>query len=124
VLAERAVRTVPVIVVDVLGVQLEVAPSEDKHAVETFSPDGAHEPLGDGVRSRRPDRSLDNPDALSGEDGSKDALNLVSRSRTRNLTAAPCSASSMQMFRACWVTQSVAGLAVTPAIRTGGCRGR
>jgi hypothetical protein len=47
---------------------------------------------------------------------SKDLANLVSRSRMRNLTAASWSASSMEMFRACWVTQSVAGSAVTPAI--------
>lgn len=49
---------------------------------------------------------------------SKDPLNLVSRSQMRNLTAFACSASYTQMLRACWVTQSVAGLAVTPAIRT------
>ena len=38
---------------------------------------------------------------------SKDAVNLVSRSRIKNLTAVARSASSMQTFRACWVTQGV-----------------
>ena len=48
---------------------------------------------------------------------SKDEVNFVSRSRMRNLTPATCPVSSVQRLRACWVNQSVAGLAVTPAIR-------
>jgi len=37
--------------------------------------------------------------------------------RMRNLIGAAWSESSIEMLRACWVTQSAAGLAVTPAIR-------
>ena len=49
---------------------------------------------------------------------SKEAVNFMSRSRIRNLAAAAYSPSSIEMLRAVWVTQSVTGLAVTPAIRT------
>jgi hypothetical protein len=42
---------------------------EDEHPVEALAPDGAHESLGDGVRPRCPDRDLDDPDPLCGEDG-------------------------------------------------------
>jgi hypothetical protein len=49
---------------------------------------------------------------------SKEAVNLVSRSRMRNLTGFARSASSIERFRACWVTQLATGLVVTPAIRT------
>lgn len=49
---------------------------------------------------------------------SKDAVNVVSRSRMRTLTGLTCSASSRETLRACWVAQSATGLAVTPAIRS------
>lgn len=49
---------------------------------------------------------------------SKEAVNLVSRSRMTNLVALACSASSIERLRACWVTQPSTGLAVMPAIRT------
>jgi hypothetical protein len=49
---------------------------------------------------------------------SKEAVNLASRSRMRNLTAFVSSARSIERLRACWATQSAAGLAITPAIRT------
>jgi hypothetical protein len=49
---------------------------------------------------------------------SKEAVNLVSRSRMRNLTASACSARSIERLRACWVTQLATGLVVMPGIRT------
>ena len=49
---------------------------------------------------------------------SMDPLNFVARSQMRDLTATARSESSTQMLRARWVTHSVDGLAVTPAIRT------
>ena len=49
---------------------------------------------------------------------SKEAVNLVSRSRMRNLTGFVWAASSIEMLRACWVTQLVTGFEVMPAIRT------
>lgn len=62
--------TVRVVVLSVLAEHgFEVAPSEDEHPVQALASDGAQKSLGDGVRPRRPDRGLDDPDALSGEDG-------------------------------------------------------
>ncbi len=49
---------------------------------------------------------------------SKDEVNLVSRSRMRNLAGVVRSARSKQRLRACWVTQPLTGLAVTPAMWT------
>ena len=49
---------------------------------------------------------------------SKEAVNLASRSRMRNVTAFAWSASSIERLRACWVTHAATGLAVMPAIRT------
>jgi hypothetical protein len=51
-----------------------------------------------------PDRGFDDPEALSGEDGVEGSAELRVGSRMRNLTAFVCSAGSMQMLRACWVT--------------------
>jgi hypothetical protein len=49
---------------------------------------------------------------------SNEAVNLVSRSRIKNLTVRAWLANSMEWLRACWVTQLVTGLHVMPAIRT------
>ena len=66
-----------VVVLDVLAEHgFEVMSSEDEHAVEALSPGGAHESLGDGVRPWRPDRGLDDPDALCGEDGVEGSAEL------------------------------------------------
>lgn len=108
-----------VVVLDVLAdYGFEVTSSEDERAVEALAADSTRNALADGVCPRRPDGSLDDPDSIRDEDGVKDRLNFVSRSRMRNLTPLTCSASTTEMFRACWVTQSVAGWAVTPTIRT------
>ena len=57
-LAGGPVRTVPVVVLDVLAEHgFEVTSSEVEHVVEALSPDGAHGSLGDGLRPWRPDRS-------------------------------------------------------------------
>ena len=68
----------------------------------------------DGLRSARMRRLV--PSAA--KTASKEVVNLVSRSRMRNLTEFAWSARSIERFRACWATQPVTGLAVTPAIRT------
>ena len=49
---------------------------------------------------------------------SREAVNLVSRSRMRKLTVFAWSARSVEGLRACWVTRSADGVAVPPAIRT------
>ena len=43
--------------------------SEDERSVEALASDRAYESLGDCVRPRRPDGSLDDSDVLCGEDG-------------------------------------------------------
>ena len=61
-------RAVIVVVREVLGEDmLEIAPTEDENSVEALPADAAHEPLGDRVRSRGPDRRPDDPDALGAE---------------------------------------------------------
>ena len=55
--AEKAVRTVRVGVLDVLGEHgFEMAASEDEHPLEPLAPDGADHALADRVRPRCPDR--------------------------------------------------------------------
>ena len=101
-LAKGPVGTVRVVALDVLTEhRCQVATSEHEHPVQALAPDRADESLGGGVDPWRPDRRLDDPDALGGEDVSKDSVNLVSRSRTRNLALVACSASSIQRFRGC-----------------------
>ena len=73
----------------------------------------------DGVRPRRPDRGLDDPDALGGEDGVEGRGELgVSVTDEELDRRSPARRVPCERLRACWVTQSATGLAVTPAIRT------
>ena len=118
--SSRGGGAVGVVMLDVLGEYgFEMAATEDEHPVEALAPQGACHALTDGVRSGCPDRALDDPGALcGGMTASKEAVYLVSRSRMRNLTVFAWSARSIERLRACWVTQSVTGLAVPPAIRT------
>jgi hypothetical protein len=67
-LVQSAVRTVLVVVSDVLGQDLlEMTSTENEDPVETLSADGAHEPLGEGVRPRGLSRGLDDADAFRAE---------------------------------------------------------
>jgi hypothetical protein len=104
-----------VVMIDVLGENcFELTPVEDQDPVEALPTDGAHETLGKGVGPRGLGWRADDPDSLDRKTASKPAVNLASRSRTRNLTAHPRSASTIVRLRACWVTQGPAGLAVIP----------
>ena len=111
-------RPVLVVVLDVLAEHgFELMSSEDEHAVEALAPEGAHE------RSRwrspaAPGAGLADPDALCGEDGVEGNGELGVPIADENLTALAWVASSMEMLRARWVTRSVTGLVVTPAMRT------
>ena len=109
-------RAVRVVVPDVPGEHgFEVTSSQDEHLVEAFAPNGGTRSVMGLARGARTEilRIMMPPTVKT---ASKDDVNLVPRSRIRNLTA--CSASSIEMLRACWVTQSVTGLVVTSAIRT------
>ena len=108
-----------VVVLDVLGEDdLKMPAAKHEESIGALAPHGTSEPLCDGARPRGADRSLDDPDALAGEDGVEGRGDFVSRSRSKNLAAVVRSARSEQTFRACWVTQVRTGLAVTPARRT------
>src|SRR5664279_5415345 len=90
----------------------------DQRVVEQFAGAAADPTLHDCVRAGGLDGTLQDPDAGSGEDRvEKAAVNLVSRSRSRNLIAPARSLRSMSRFRACCVTQALLGWAVTPRIR-------
>jgi hypothetical protein len=89
-LTKGPVGTVRVVTLGILAEHgFEVAPSEDEDPIEALSPDGAHEPFGDGVRQRRPDRGLDDPDALCGEDGVEGSDELGIPVRDEDLTRLP-----------------------------------
>jgi hypothetical protein len=63
----------------------------------------------------RPYRGLDDPRPGRGETASNAAVNLASRSRTRNLKASAWSSRFIRRLRACWATHSPVGWAVMPA---------
>src|SRR4029453_9859311 len=61
-------RPLRVVVVDVDAEDaFEVATVEDQQPVETFRADGSDEALGNGIRSRRPQRRLHGPDAFAAQ---------------------------------------------------------
>ena len=67
-LAERPVRAVNVIVVDVLTEDRPQVPlAGNQHPVQAFAAGAGNPPLGDRVRPGRSDRGLDDPHADSGE---------------------------------------------------------
>ena len=113
-MVQRAVRAVDVVVLDVLGEDsLEVMAAEDDHPIEALAPDGADDALTASVRGARTGVVMTLvPTAPNA------AVNVVSRSRMRNLIAVARSASPIEMLRACWVTQLATGFEVMPAIRT------
>ena len=87
---ERAVRPLPVVVVDVdTQHAFEVAAVEDQQSVEALGARGSDEALGDRVRFGRADRRSDDLDAFAAED----VLDKVQAS-----------------WRACWVVQALSGL--------------
>ena len=61
-------RPMAVVVLDVLVDHgLDISTTEDEHPVQTFAPDRADEALSEGVGTRCPDRSPDDPDAFGAE---------------------------------------------------------
>jgi hypothetical protein len=68
VLMQRSVRTVRVVVADVLALHgVEMAWSGDQDVVEAFAAQGADEAFGDAVGSRCPDRGAEDADVGAGE---------------------------------------------------------
>ena len=67
--AQGAVRSVAVVVVDVLGQHgLQLSTSEDEHPVQHLTPNGADPSLRVGIRPWRPHRRAQHLDSLGRED--------------------------------------------------------
>ena len=67
---QRAVRAMPVVMIDVLPQHCsEVAGSDDQEVVEAFAAQGADEAFCDRVRPGCPDRGVDDADVGAGEHG-------------------------------------------------------
>ena len=68
-LPQGTVRTVVVVMIDVLGQDsLEMPASQDQHPVQCLTPNGADPALRVGVRPRRPHRCAQHLESLGGED--------------------------------------------------------
>ena len=73
---------------DVLGKDcLEVTAAEDEHPLEALAPFGADHALAEGVRPRGLTGVLTTLAPSAAKTASKEAVNLASRSRMRNVTA-------------------------------------
>jgi hypothetical protein len=48
--------------------RLSISTAEDQHPVQTFTPDGANEALGEGIGPCSPDRGVDDSDSFCRED--------------------------------------------------------
>jgi hypothetical protein len=118
-LTEGAVRSVFVVVHHVPRQRhLDMSSTNDQHPVQQLTTDRADPSLGVGVRPWRPHRHAQRLDPWAAKTASNVAVNLASRSRSRNLNRSMRPASSMSRLRACWVTHIPVGLAVTPRMCT------
>ena len=67
--AEAAVRPARVVVSDILAENVfKVTPTEYERPVQALPPDSSHPTLGEGVRSRRPERGEEDPRTFGRED--------------------------------------------------------
>jgi hypothetical protein len=91
-LAQGAVRAAAVVMANVRGqYRLQLPASQDQHPVQHLPPDGAHPAMGVGICPRRGARTgvCSTSIASAAKTASNAAVNLVSRSRTRNRNR-PC----------------------------------
>src|SRR5438552_5354252 len=93
----------------------EVPSVHDQDLVEALAARGADPPFDERVRAGCPYRCADRPDASERNTSSKAAVNLLSRSWTKNRIGSARSTKVSMMFRACWVAHSPVGFAVMPA---------
>jgi hypothetical protein len=90
-----------------------MATPEDKRAIKALTPKRANEPLRERVRKRSLDRRAHDPEPLGAE-------YLIEADHVLRITIADEEAEgqlshSATRLRACWLTQEVTGLGVTPA---------
>jgi hypothetical protein len=118
-LPQGAVRTVAVVLIEVLGQHsLQLPASQDQHPVKQLTPDGADPPLRVGIHPRCPHRRPQHPQSL----GSKDRIERYGELRIpipdQNRNWPTRSSRPMTRLRACWVTHSPTGCDVTPSTWT------
>jgi hypothetical protein len=107
-------RTVPVVVSNVLSQHRAQLPAaDDQHSDQHLPPNRADPPLGEGVRPRWLHRRAQHPDPFAGEDrverGSEPRVTIADQeSEPAGMLA------KLQRFRACWVTHAPAGCRVRP----------
>jgi hypothetical protein len=118
-LRQGAVRAVQVVMVDVLGqYSLQLPASHDQHPVQHLPPNATDPPLRIGIRPRRPHRRGEHLDRLGGEDGVERGGELGVPIADQEPNRPTRSSRVMRRLRACWVTHSPIGCAVTPSTWT------
>ena len=115
-LAERPVRAMNVIVLDVLTQdQPQVPLAGDQHLVQALAAGAGNPPLRGRVRPGRPDGRLDDPHADGGEHGVERRGELGVRVPDQELQVISLVLEGHQQVPGCWVTHSPVGWAVIPA---------
>jgi hypothetical protein len=116
---ERSVRTLAVVMVDVLAQDaLELTTADDEQPVEALLAQRADEALGVRIGVRGLDGRADDPDAVGPEDLVEAALNFASRSWTRKRGERSRALTSITTFRACCVIHPPFGFSLQPASQT------
>ena len=107
VLMQRSVRTVRVVMPDVLAYNCgEMASSGDQDVVEAFPAQCPDEAFRDRVRPRCPDWGADDPNVGTDEDGVERGGELAVPVADQEPELPACSPRSMSRLRACWGTQA------------------
>jgi hypothetical protein len=116
-LPQALVRTVAVMVTGVPGQDRAEMPfAEDQHMIQAPAAKRARDPLGTGVRTRRPDRRRDRSRRIPGDDIVEGRGELAVLVADQEPEPAGALARSISRLRACWQVQAPAGSAVTPGM--------
>jgi hypothetical protein len=119
-LSKGARRTMFVVVIEELaGDRFELTAMEHQHPAEALPADDPDEPIGGRVRTRRPDRRGDVPDALRGEHLVEAGGELGISVPDQELRLATLLGQAKLRLRACWVTHSTTGLVAVPTTPEG-----
>jgi hypothetical protein len=113
---QRPVWPVGVVVIGIFTEdQPQVPFTGDQHPVQALTVGTGNPPFRDRVRTGCLNGRLDDPHTRAVKTASNAMVNLVSRSRIKNLTPPARSSRFISRLRACWVTHSPVGWAVIPA---------
>jgi hypothetical protein len=112
---KRPVWTMSVVVLDIDPEDLfQMTTANDQQPVQALGADGADPALRIGVRVRRLDWREEHLGTLGAEYVVEPTAELRVPVADKKRTRQPRSASTKSRLRACWVTQVLLGLAVTP----------